>query len=410
MLWGRNYTLGKGGLHADQENEIWEAIDGMLIEDDDVSSYYPSIIVNNRIYPYHLGVKLLTIYEGMYHKRIELKPLSKKDKKIKGIVNAYKLVLNSIFGKMGSMESWLYDMKALLSVTLTGELSLLMLLEMFEMNGIHVISANTDGLTSRFPKEKKELKDRLVKEWMELTNFEMETESFKKFYYSTVNDYFAIKENGSIKQKGDFITDFELWKNKSFKVIPMAMTAYFKDGTDPISFIRNHKNIFDFCGMTRATGQMHLEMQKSGKYEVTPQMLEADGWEQKKDKWRTGKETYVCFEEAVQAYRDAHPTEVVELRKLVRYYFSDKDKWLLFKRGIGTTGKKANISVNADNEVGRHYVAYYNTHTALPFEQYEINLNHYIYKTLKLIDKVEKTKKAEAFVDSLKPTKQLTLW
>jgi DNA polymerase elongation subunit (family B) len=34
----------------------------------------------------------------MFEKRLELKPLAKKDKKLKGIVGALKLSLNSVYG------------------------------------------------------------------------------------------------------------------------------------------------------------------------------------------------------------------------------------------------------------------------------------------------------------------------
>jgi hypothetical protein len=44
---------------------------------------------------------------------------------------------------------------------------------MFEENGINVISANSDGVTTRFHKSKLELKNELVKQWQQLTNFEI---------------------------------------------------------------------------------------------------------------------------------------------------------------------------------------------------------------------------------------------
>jgi hypothetical protein len=64
----------------------------------DVSSMYPAGIINNSYYPAHLGVELLRTYKQLYLKRLELKPLSKTDKKAKGIADALKLTLNSFFG------------------------------------------------------------------------------------------------------------------------------------------------------------------------------------------------------------------------------------------------------------------------------------------------------------------------
>ncbi len=253
------YVQGLGGLHSVNLNEIWEAKDDFIINDDDVSSFYPKMIIDNNYYPYHLGKELLIVYKSIYQKRIDLKPLSKTDKKIKGIVEALKLVLNSVFGKLGSMESWLYDKQTLLSVTLTGQFTLLMLAEMFESAGIRVISANTDGLTTYFHKDLLAKKQEIVKKWQEITTFEIETVSFKKFVYSTVNDYLAIKESGEVKYKGDLEVADLLYKNKSNSIIPLALQAYFEKGIKPEEFVNSHKNIYDFVARAKSSKNFHYE-------------------------------------------------------------------------------------------------------------------------------------------------------
>jgi len=45
-----------------------------------------------------LGKEFLRGYKTMFEKRLELKPLAKKDKKIAGIVGALKLAVNSVYG------------------------------------------------------------------------------------------------------------------------------------------------------------------------------------------------------------------------------------------------------------------------------------------------------------------------
>lgn len=92
------YSQLLGGLHSQNNGEIWEAKDDYLLHDDDGASYYPKLIVENGYYPSHLGKELLNVYTKLYNRRVELKPLAKKDKKIKGIVDALKLTCNSIFG------------------------------------------------------------------------------------------------------------------------------------------------------------------------------------------------------------------------------------------------------------------------------------------------------------------------
>ena len=92
------YSFMKGGLHTENSPKIFEADEDHLIIDWDVSSYYPAIIINNGKFPAHLGKAFLSGYKQMFEKRLELKPQAKNDKKIKGIVGALKLAVNSVYG------------------------------------------------------------------------------------------------------------------------------------------------------------------------------------------------------------------------------------------------------------------------------------------------------------------------
>jgi hypothetical protein len=74
-----------------------------------------------------------------------------------------------------------------------------------------------------------------------------------------VNDYLAIMTNGEIKKKGDFLTDFELHKNKSARIVPIALERYFVSGVPVDETIRNHGNLYDFCLRQKATRDFHYE-------------------------------------------------------------------------------------------------------------------------------------------------------
>lgn len=258
-FYGNAYTFAKGGLHTENGPKIFEADEEHLIIDWDVSSYYPAIIINNGKYPYHLGKEFLRGYIQMFNKRLELKPLAKKDKKIKGIVGALKLAVNSVYGKSSDMQSWIYDRQLTMFTTITGELSLLMLIEQYELNGINVISANTDGVTIKISKDKLDKMFEINKWWCELTQYELERADYQKIIFSTVNDYLAIKTDGDVKKKGDFLTDFELHKNKSARICAIALEHYFVHGTPIELTIRNHTNIYDFCIRQKSSKDFHYE-------------------------------------------------------------------------------------------------------------------------------------------------------
>jgi hypothetical protein len=253
------YSFMKGGLHTENKPEIFETDDEYEIIDWDVSSYYPAIIINNKRYPRHLGKEFLLGYKRMFERRLELKPLAKKDKRIKGIVGALKLAVNSVYGKSSDMQNWIYDRQLTMFTTITGELSLMMLIEAYELNGIHVISANTDGVTVRIHKDKLDDMRKINYWWSTLTEYELERTDYQKIIFSTVNDYLAIKTDGEIKKKGDFLTDFELHKNKSGRIIPIALEAYYVHNIPVATTIMDHNNIYDFCLRQKSSSDFHYE-------------------------------------------------------------------------------------------------------------------------------------------------------
>lgn len=272
-FYGNNYTFAKGGLHTENKPEIYEATDEYEIIDWDVSSYYPAIIINNNRYPAHLGKEFLSGYKRMFERRLELKSKAKTDKRIAGIVGALKLAVNSVYGKSSDMLSWIYDRQLTMFTTITGELSLLMLIEAYELAGIHVISANTDGVTIYINKTHLDEMHKINSWWSELTEYELERTDYSKIIFSTVNDYLAIKTNGEVKKKGDFLTDFELHKNKSAKISAIALEQYYCNDIPIADTIKNHKNIFDFCLRQKATRDFHYEGKRDGKTTVYHKLI-----------------------------------------------------------------------------------------------------------------------------------------
>lgn len=139
------YTFGKGGMHSVISPKIIKPVSGEMIYTFDVSSMYPNAIRKRKIFPKHLGEPWWKVYTKNISKRLDAKKLYKetKDKKYDNIQEAFKLVLNSTFGKLNERTNWQYDGFAAMCVTIGCQIDLLMLIEDMEMNGIHVITANT---------------------------------------------------------------------------------------------------------------------------------------------------------------------------------------------------------------------------------------------------------------------------
>jgi len=110
---GTKYTVGKGGLHSTNKNQIWEEDNEYCLMDFDFGSYYPNLIVSLEIYPPHLGKEFTQIVRELTQRRLKAK--ADGDKKT---AEQIKLSINSIFGKMGDKQSWVQSMRSLYSVTI----------------------------------------------------------------------------------------------------------------------------------------------------------------------------------------------------------------------------------------------------------------------------------------------------
>ena len=74
------------------------------------------------------------------------------------------VVVNGTFGKLGNMFSIIYSPDLLFQVTLTGQLTLLLLIERLELAGVRVVSANTDGIVIKCHRTLKATMERIIKD------------------------------------------------------------------------------------------------------------------------------------------------------------------------------------------------------------------------------------------------------
>jgi len=181
------YKMGIGGLHSQETRRSLYTDDDHILIDRDVASYYPALIINNNLIPPAIGPKFQTVYRDIRARR-----LAAKRAKQKAIAETLKIVLNGTFGKLGQPYSLFYAPRQMITVTLTGQLSLLMAIERLEMRDISVISANTDGFTSLVPREKIGLFDATLFDWECDTNFETEEVRYRSMHSRSVNAYIAI--------------------------------------------------------------------------------------------------------------------------------------------------------------------------------------------------------------------------
>jgi len=334
------YQLGIGGIHSIDKGAIFEADENTEIIDADIASMYPTIIINNRLKPQHLDRKFIDKYKEIRDKRIEAKIQGRKTES-----DALKIVLNSVYGKFRNENHWLYDPLTALQVTINGQLYILMLIEELTRAGFQVISANTDGIITIVPKNSKDKYDRICEEWCRYTNFELEFTKYTKYIRRDVNNYIAVKENGSTKEKGEFLLpdDKSLMQGYDKPVVSMALRKYFLENKNIVDFIKNHDDIYDFC---------------------------------------TAKKTDKKFQNEYH-YIDTDTGELVveQLQKSVRFYVSTRGGAL--------------YKYNPENDTYINYCAgktvkVFNDYVGHPsMKDYGINYGFYIAETMKIINLIE---------------------
>ena len=292
LINGTIYDIAKGGIHSRHKNEskIYESSDDVIIMDADVGSFYPKVMEVHRIKPAHLDDAMLNILVRMTGDRLEAKDKAKR-LKAKGDpeweiwqvkADALKIVINSIFGKMGDIKYWLYDPKAMYEVTLNGQFYLLMLIEKLEENGINVFYANTDGITAEVQKDQMPTYEAICKAWEKYTGFSLEYARYKKFILRDVNNYIVeldeTNEDGSskVKMKGVFNTKRykELAKAFHMPVVPLAIRNFFIDGTPVEETICNHPDPIDFCLAPQSDNSFQIELDRHGENGIVTEKLQ----------------------------------------------------------------------------------------------------------------------------------------
>lgn len=227
-----SFTIGIGGLHSKEESKAVIKADNEFLIDVDVTSYYPSIIINNNIYPSNLGNDFITEYKKLRDKRLQIKDKQSTHSKF------YKIVLNGTFGRLGYKQSVLYDLEKMIQTTITGQLCLLMLVDMLENGGFEIVSGNTDGLTIKGNINFIDKFKAILTKWEKITGFELEHTEYSRIYIRDVNNYMAIKTDGSVKTKG-FLASNDLSRNAHLGIVKKTVRDYLLSGTDIDTTIRS---------------------------------------------------------------------------------------------------------------------------------------------------------------------------
>jgi hypothetical protein len=369
---GFTYDFGLGGIHGCTKPGIYKTDDQRTIYSIDVASYYPNIAISNKFSPEHLGETFYKIYSELYERRKEGKRL-----KLNTLVSGLKLALNGTFGKSGEANSFLYDIKFLLSITINGQILLTMLSEKLQRRGFELLMINTDGMELYVPSGMEEEFVEVCKQWEALTGLELEFNKYEKMVIRDVNNYMAITQESetfekdinwknptfidicrmAYSKKYKFKGIFEIAKTQNGKVVynknwsqlivPIALFNYFAYNRKVEETILHCENIFVFCCGLKLNGNSIGEIR----------------------------------------YIEGDSLKSIKLSKTTRYYISNKGYYL---NKEFESGRESKVKKGYKITLMNRYKQYNN------FLDYDVNYIYYIRECYKIIDVVD-TKQLSLF-------------
>lgn len=345
-----NMTIGLGGLHGCIKPGVYKASNYWMIRDIDVTSYYPNLGIENNLFPEHLSSTFCVTYKMLFEMR-------KKIPKASPINYIFKIILNSTYGLSKEVNNFFHDPKYTYTITINGQLLLLMLGEMMKeaVPDIVFYQFNTDGISAGFDPKHNEKITKVMKQWEKITKLQLEDNFYKQMVIVDVNNYLAEDLKGKIKRKGLFgysmnpeDKEMDYHKNPSALVIPKALEAYFVHNVPYTDYILSQKDIFDFCCGLKIKRDFEL-----WKYWIN---LEAGKLMKKRIKEQVFR-YYVSKEQTSykKKYRDDHPKNPGQVNEL--------------EKGWCITA--------------------YNNHKVKPMKDYKIDYDYYIEGTRKVVAIIE---------------------
>ena len=376
------YTIAKGGLHSqDIPRELIIKPDEYIYVHWDISSFYPSIMSVYKIAPKHMDefafVKLITwLKDTRIAAKHSAEPL------IDGIpkdlvAGALKIVINSIYGILGFEYGDFCDRLAVLKVTINGQLMIMMLCEELELNGIEVVSANTDGIVVKLENNKRELFNEIADRWKKYTGLDADSEEYDRYINRDINNYVIKELNGKVSYKGALNPEMylsDLSKGYNMPIVAKAVVNYFLEGKPVLDTLYEEENILMFCKTENIGKQFHVAT-SSGKFKKEYYVIDD-----------TNNCKIIDEDEYNANKNDSHygfrsiPETNEMMQRNVRFYVSIDGLNLYKVRNVGgaKTGLAAGKKVTILNTLDDKYITLRN-----------INYNYYYEECMKIINPIK---------------------
>lgn len=199
MICGVPHTIAWGGIHAGlSKTQVYCSPDEVIF-DVDVDQLYPSLMIEYNLLS--RAVEEPKKFQNILNTSLELKKAGKKKER-----EPYKRICNITYGAEGDKFNPMYDPLHRNLVCVFGQVFIIDLLDKIE-DIITLLNSNTDGIFVKLKLKDVDEFKRRVHEWEERTRLHMSYDEFSSFWSKDVNNYVAIRPDGSYHAKGAYVKE-----------------------------------------------------------------------------------------------------------------------------------------------------------------------------------------------------------
>lgn len=222
-------VIAWGGLHGARDKFSYECKPDEVILDADVAQLYPSIMIEYDLVSRAVPDK--NALKEILDTSLRLKREGKKKQR-----EPYKRICNIVYGASGDKYNKMYDPLHRNLVCVYGQVLMIDLIDKID-DLIFSLNHNTDGIFFVIKKHNLPEFYKRVGEWEKRTRLKMEYEEYTKMIMKDVNNYVAVREDGTYHAKGAYVKELndldydlpivnEAIKDFIIKRIPVENTIY----------------------------------------------------------------------------------------------------------------------------------------------------------------------------------------
>lgn len=234
---GLQHIIAWGGVHGGKSQFQCKCSPEEVILDVDVDQLYPSLMIEYGLLS--RAVEKPEKFKNILETSLRLKAEGKKKER-----EPFKRICNITYGAEGDKYNPMYDPLHRNLVCVFGQVLIIDLLDKVE-DLIELINSNTDGIFVKLKRSDIPEFKRRVKDWENRTKLHMSYDEFVSIYEKDVNNYIAVRADGSYHAKGAYVKelgdlDYDL------PIVNEAVKAYFLSGKPVEETILNCSDFIKF--------------------------------------------------------------------------------------------------------------------------------------------------------------------